>query len=124
MTLSFIPFRTGSTKPSSDNGASRWARWKNLPGIRTIVPGHGVVLRSWDYVRLEREAIDSLVAKANAAVADELTYEQARARLNMSRFRELFAGSDPDRQWAFDNYFHGYRRAFNEVPALWISECS
>jgi glyoxylase-like metal-dependent hydrolase (beta-lactamase superfamily II) len=38
------------------------------------------------------------------------------ARLNiMSRFRERFEGSDLDRQWAFDNYFLGYRRAFGEA---------
>jgi glyoxylase-like metal-dependent hydrolase (beta-lactamase superfamily II) len=97
----------------------QWSRslaaLERLPGITTIIPGHGAVLHSWAYVRLAREAIDSLVAQANAAVVQGLTYEQARARLNMSRFRDLFAGSDPDRQWAFDNYFLGFRRAFEEA---------
>jgi len=91
---------------------------EKLPGIRTIVPGHGAVLHTWDYVRLEREAIDSMMAQANAAVLDGLSYEAALARLDMSRFRTLFAGSDPERQWAFDNYFLGYRRAFDEASGL------
>jgi len=91
---------------------------ERLPGIKTIVPGHGAVLHSWDYVRLEREAIDSMVAQANAAVTQGLTYEQALGRLDMSRFRTLFAGTDPDRQWAFDNYFLGYRRAFDEASGF------
>lgn len=91
---------------------------EHIPGVRTIVPGHGAVLHSWDYVRLEREAIDSMMAQANAAVTEGLTYDQALARLDMSRFRTLFAGSDPERQWAFDNYFLGYRRAFDEASGL------
>ncbi len=91
---------------------------ESLRGVTTIVPGHGSVLHSWDYVHLEREAIDSMVAQANAAVIQGLTYDQARARLNMSHFRELFAGADPDRQWAFDNYFLGFRRAFDEAAGL------
>jgi glyoxylase-like metal-dependent hydrolase (beta-lactamase superfamily II) len=100
----------------------QWSRslgaLQKLPGIKTIVPGHGAVLHSWDYARLEREAIDSMMAQANAAVLEGLSYEQALARLDMSRFRTLFAGSDPERQWAFDNYFLGYRRAFDEASGL------
>jgi cyclase len=94
------------------------AALERVPGIETIVPGHGEVLHSWSYVHLEREAVDSLVAQANAAVLEGLSYDKARARLDMSRFRELFAGSDANRQWAFDNYFLGYRRAFDEANGL------
>jgi glyoxylase-like metal-dependent hydrolase (beta-lactamase superfamily II) len=100
----------------------QWSRsltaLERLPGIKIIVPGHGAVLHSWEYVRLEREAIDSMMAQANAAVTDGLTYEQAFARLDLSRFRTSFAGSDRDRQWAFDNYFLGYRRAYDEASGL------
>lgn len=91
---------------------------EKLPGIKTIVPGHGAVLHSWDYVRLEREAIDSLMAQVTAGVREGLTFEQTSARVNMARFKELFAGADADRQWAFDNYFLGIRRAFDEAMGL------
>jgi hypothetical protein len=36
----------------------------------------------------------------------------------MSRFRALFARSDPEREWAFDNYFLGIRRAFDEASGF------
>jgi hypothetical protein len=35
-----------------------------------------------------------------------------------TRFRTLFAGSDSERRWTFDNYFLGYRRAFDEASGL------
>lgn len=111
-----VPYGTGQTV-FRDWSASLGALEK-LPGIKTVVPGHGLVLHSWDYVRLEREAIDSLMSQMNAAVLAGLGFDQAKARINMSKFRELFAGSDPDRQFAFDNYFLGLRRAFDEASGL------
>ena len=108
-----VPYGTGQTV---------WRRWRQslaelekIPGVTAIVPGHGTVLHSWDYVRLEEQAIDTLMNQMEAAVHDGLTFDQAKSRINLSRFRELFAGSDPDRQWAFDNYFLGTRRAFDEA---------
>jgi glyoxylase-like metal-dependent hydrolase (beta-lactamase superfamily II) len=108
-----VPYGTGQTV------FRLWSRslaeLEKTPGVKTIVPGHGTVLHSWSYVRLERQAVDSLVAQAEAAVRDGLTFDQAKARINMSLFRQEFAGSDPDKQWAFDNYFMGIRRAFDEA---------
>lgn len=111
-----VPYGTGQTV-FRDWSASL-AALEKLPGIKVIIPGHGSVLHSWNYVRLEREAIDSLTSQMNAAVLAGLTFDQAKARINMSRFRELIAGSDPDRQWAFDNYFLGLRRAFDEASGF------
>ena len=91
---------------------------QKMPRVTAIVPGHGPVLHSWDFVRLEQEAIDTLMTQTEAAVHDGLTFEQAKSRINMSRFRQLFAGPDPDRQWAFDNYFLGIRRAFDEASGF------
>jgi glyoxylase-like metal-dependent hydrolase (beta-lactamase superfamily II) len=108
-----VPYGTGQTV------FRRWSQsladLEKLPGITTIVPGHGTVLHSWDFVRLERAAIDTLMAQTEAGVRDGLPFDQVKARVNMSRFRQIFAGSDPDRQWAFDNYFLGVRRAFDEA---------
>jgi len=116
LVVSPVPYGTGNTVFRQWSASLR--ALEALPRINTIVPGHGGVMRSWDYVRLEREAIDSLTAQVNAAVREGLTFEETKARVNMSRFRDLFAGSDPDRRLAFDNYFLGIRRAFDEASGL------
>jgi glyoxylase-like metal-dependent hydrolase (beta-lactamase superfamily II) len=110
-----VPYGTGQTV--FRQWTQSLAELEKPPGIETIVPGHGAVLRSWDYVRIEREAIDTLVAQVTVAARDGLTLDQARARVDLSRFRAAFAGADPDKQWAFDNYFlgTGIKRAFDEA---------
>ena len=89
-----VPYGTGQTV--FRDWSMSLGSLEKLPGIKTIVPGHGPVLHSWDYVRLEREAIDSLMSQMNAAVLAGLGFDQAKSRIEMSKFRELFAGSDPD----------------------------
>jgi hypothetical protein len=72
------PFHLGTAHTVFRQRGASLRALEQLPGITTIVPGHGGVLRSWDYVRLQREAIDSLMAQADAAVAEGLTFEQTR----------------------------------------------
>ncbi len=92
-----------------------------ITGVKTIVPGHGPVLKSWDYVRAERELIDTLLTQVAAGVRVRLTLEQVRARVDLSRFERQLAGSDPARRWGFRNYFlePGVERAYEEIRGDW-----
>jgi glyoxylase-like metal-dependent hydrolase (beta-lactamase superfamily II) len=89
--------------------------------VKAIVPGHGPVLGSWDYVRSERELIDTLLAQVETGVRAALSLTEVRARVDLSRFGQQLARSDPGRQWAFKNYFvdPGVERAYAEVRGDW-----
>jgi hypothetical protein len=39
-----------------------------MDGVKTIVPGHGPVLSSWDYVRSEKGLIDTLLSQVRSAM--------------------------------------------------------
>jgi glyoxylase-like metal-dependent hydrolase (beta-lactamase superfamily II) len=88
-----------------------------IGGIRTIVPGHGDVLRSWDYVRTQQELIDSLLAQVAAGVRVRLPVDSIQRHVDLSRFERQMAGDDAARRWGFENYFRepAVERAFQEV---------
>ena len=70
-----------------------------------IVPGHGDVQYSKDYVLLERDLVRALNDQANRAVSDRRKLEEFQAGIDLEAFRVKFAGDDPDRNWAWKNYF-------------------
>jgi glyoxylase-like metal-dependent hydrolase (beta-lactamase superfamily II) len=73
--------------------------------LAAIVPGHGEVLASKDYIRLQRDAISSLMEQAADAARKRLTLEQWKETANLDAFEERFTEGDPDRKWAWKNYF-------------------
>lgn len=70
-----------------------------------IVPGHGPVQRDENYMEQITRTLRSLADQAGAAVREGLTLEDARKRIDLEPFRREFAGDDPRRRKAFDEYF-------------------
>jgi cyclase len=70
-----------------------------------IVPGHGPVLRDKTYLRSLEELFRAVTEQVGAAVAQGLTLEQTRARVDLERFRQRFAGTDRRRNRAFRVFF-------------------
>jgi hypothetical protein len=74
----------------------------------TIIPGHGPVMHDKTYLLLVRDLMRSAVDQFNAAqgtVGMALNHapEEFVPKIDLSRFREGFAGNDEGRQAAFDS---------------------
>ena len=74
----------------------------------TIVPGHGTILHDKSYILLIRDLLKSAVDQMNAKLqltgpAMFQTFEGVKSGVDLTPFRQRFAGSDKDRGAAFDD---------------------
>jgi len=72
-----------------------------------IVPGHGEIEFDNSYMQLEHDLLSSLMAQADVAVIRDDTSEQFKKTLDLSAFKAKIVGNDPDRDWAWRNFFIG-----------------
>lgn len=72
-----------------------------------IVPGHGEVQFSKEYVALERDLLQSLMDQALAAVRRGDAVDGFWKTLDLSGFEAKLVQGDPELQWGWDNYFFG-----------------
>jgi cyclase len=86
---------------------------------RLIIPGHGNVLRSDDYVWSTMRMLEAMASQAAAAVARGETLEQARRSVHLEKFRAAIAGDSPQRNLIFRSYVvqPGVEAAYNEAKA-------
>jgi glyoxylase-like metal-dependent hydrolase (beta-lactamase superfamily II) len=73
----------------------------------TIVPGHGAILHDQAYPQLLRDLLRSAVEQVNEALRNTgpamfRTVDAVRGSVDLSPFRERFAGNDKDLAAAFD----------------------
>lgn len=75
-------------------------------GLRpgTWLPGHGAVMRDDAFVRRVRDLAAALRDGVKTAVAAGASLEETRKRVDLSRFREAFAGASSLRATLFDLY--------------------
>ena len=80
-----------------------------------IVPGHGEVEFDNAYMQLEHDCLASLMAQADVAASRNDISDQFQKTLDLSPFKAQIVGSDPDRDWAWRNFFIGpaAERAFD-----------
>jgi len=72
-----------------------------------IVPGHGEVEFDNGYMQFEHDLLSSLMAQADVAAIRDDTSEQFKKTLDLSAFKAKIVGNDPDRDWAWRNFFIG-----------------
>ena len=72
-----------------------------------FVPGHGPVMHNADYIKQERELFASINTQVGPAVARGDTLDATRKAVDLSAFREQFAGASKVRQFAFGMYVAG-----------------
>ena len=72
-----------------------------------LVPGHGPAMHDADYVKQERDLFTSINTQVAAAAARGDTLEAARKAVDLSAFREQFAGASKVRRFAFGMYVTG-----------------
>jgi glyoxylase-like metal-dependent hydrolase (beta-lactamase superfamily II) len=95
----------GSTSFPADYSATL-ERLLTIPAS-IIVPGHGPVLRDQEYLKQTARLLASLKTQTAAAVARGETLEQARQSVNLTEFRQLFAGDSLMRRILFGDYVSG-----------------
>lgn len=76
-----------------------------------IVPGHGEVEFSKDYLVIERDLLQSLMDQAVNAVRRGDTIEDFKKSLDLSTFETKLVHGDPELKWGWDNYFVGKTNA-------------
>jgi glyoxylase-like metal-dependent hydrolase (beta-lactamase superfamily II) len=72
-----------------------------------FVPGHGPAMRNADYVKQERDLFANINTQVAAAIARGETLEATRKAVDLSAFRQQFAGESKVRQFAFGMYVTG-----------------
>ncbi|ABF40710.1 beta-lactamase-like protein [Candidatus Koribacter versatilis Ellin345] len=75
---------------------------------QTIIPGHGPVMHDKSFVQLEHDLLRSALDQMDAVLVQNgpalsLTLDQVKPGINLSSFRQRFAGDDPDLGASFDD---------------------
>jgi glyoxylase-like metal-dependent hydrolase (beta-lactamase superfamily II) len=80
-----------------------------------IIPGHGETQFDNAYMQLEHDLLQSLMTQADRAAAQDVTVDQFKKTVDLGDFEKKFVGDDPDKKWAWDNYFYdsAVTRAFD-----------
>ena len=98
----------GPVPYGGDDITETWIRsLETLMAMRAsvIVPGHGEVEFDNGYMQLEHDLLSSLMAQADVAASRDDTSEQFKKTLDLSSFKAKIVGDDPDKDWAWRNFF-------------------
>ncbi len=92
--------------------------------VTTIVPGHGPVLRDWDYAKKVIALLESIRTQVAAAVQAGATLEETQKRVDVSAFQKQFAGESDAAGRAFRNFFvaSAVDRAYQEAKGPMAEE--
>jgi cyclase len=71
---------------------------------KTIIPGHGAVMRDDAYARLMIRLLQSIKQQSEASFRKGETLEQMRKSVNLEEFRKSFAGDSQHKSFIFENY--------------------
>lgn len=74
-------------------------------GADVYVPGHGFVEYDRSYIRQVKALLTDLVTGVDKAVKEGLSLEETQKRITLTEWRIKFAGEDPTKLQAFDNFF-------------------
>jgi cyclase len=89
--------------------------------VKAVVPGHGDVMRDKAYMQAVADMMDTIIGQVHAAVVRlgslGARLEDVRKEIDVSRYRQQFAGDDPNNQEYFDQSIEGLiRNAFHQAP--------
>lgn len=86
----------------------------------TILPGHGPLMHDWAFARRVVDLIEAVNAQVKSAVADDLSLDETRKRMDVASQRKELAGEDPFQRRIFDTFFQpgAVQRAYDEARFL------
>ena len=70
-----------------------------------IVPGHGPVMRDWEYAKKVSGLLEAVRSQVRQAASEGADAAEVRKRIDLSSWRKAFAGDDVNRGFAFDDFF-------------------
>ena len=70
-----------------------------------IVPGHGPVMRDWEYAKKVSGLLEAMRSQVRQAASEGADAAEVRKRIDLSSWRKAFAGEDVNRGFAFDDFF-------------------
>jgi len=113
------------TAPCPFPGTAYFADWgRSIDALlarrpAVIVPGHGDVQHDDAYVRLVRELLAFTLDRARDAVRRGVPLDTLQKQLDFATFVQRFAGDDPVRVAAFENFYvqPAVPRAYEEAKA-------
>lgn len=70
-----------------------------------LIPGHGAVQHGKSYLRKVESLLGYVQREVNTAIDDGLTVDETVERVDLSSFKDSFAGDDPVVRYYFDEYF-------------------
>lgn len=73
-------------------------------GAKTIVPGHGPIMRDDRFAREIIRMLRSIKTQAEASSARGESLDQMRKKFDLKEFEEFFAGSSQHLKFVFENY--------------------
>lgn len=73
--------------------------------VKMIVPGHGMVQTDKSYVQNVIALFESSYEQVAAGRRKGLNAKDAVAKVDLEKFRKIFAGNDDAKNWAFTNYY-------------------
>ena len=113
------------TVPCPFPGTAYFADWiRSLDALvarraAVIVPGHGDVQHDDAYVRMVRELVTFTLDRAREAVKRGVPLDTLQKQIDFRTFAKQFAGDDPVRTAAFENFYvqPAVPRAYDEAKA-------
>ncbi|MGA7303580.1 MAG: MBL fold metallo-hydrolase [Rhodothermales bacterium] len=83
----------------------------------TLIPGHGEVQHAKSYLRKVQTLLRYVQREVNAAIDEGLTEDETAARIDLSSYKNSFAGDDPVTRYYFDEYFAhpNVRRTYRSI---------
>jgi len=113
------------TMPCPFPGTAYFADWIHSLEVlearhaAAIVPGHGDVQHDYEYVAMVRELIAFTLDRARDAVKHGVSAEDFGKQTDFSSFAARFAGDDPVRREAFNNFYvqAALPRAYEEAKS-------
>lgn len=72
---------------------------------KVYMPGHGPLEYGQGYIRQLKDLLTDLVTRVDEAVKEGLSLEETQKRITMNEWKKKFAGDDPTKQRAFDDFF-------------------
>jgi glyoxylase-like metal-dependent hydrolase (beta-lactamase superfamily II) len=89
-----------------------------------IVPGHGPVMRDWEYAKKVSRLLEAVRSQVRQAASEGADLPETRKRVDLSSWRKAFAGDDLNRGFAFNDFFarSAVERAWQEARGSMAEE--
>jgi len=90
----------------------------------TLIPGHGEVQHGKSYVRKVQSLLEYVQRETRNALTVGLSVEETLERVDLSSFKDDFAGNDPVVRYYFDEYFAhpNVRRTYEAISSIGSSK--